>query len=175
MRDSHEQKRADFLFETKNKYDEWFANTRVKHLEEVNKLKDEVASLENRRMDIDNEGQIELQKMVNETMLKEKDLRFKNVIEQIAFDAKADARQSTKAEQQWESTKLERTHWRIDWENQEADYRLKQERAELQVIFDCVTAPVLKHQAYEMLPQCFADRKISFVSRTESDELSNFA
>ena len=108
-------------------------------------------------------------------MLKEKDLRFKNVIEQIAFDAKADARQSTKAEQQWESTKLERTHWRIDWENQEADYRLKQERAELQVIFVCVTAPVLKHQAYEMLPQCFADRKISFVSRTESDELSNFA
>lgn len=75
----------------------------------------------------------------------------------------------------WESTKLERTLWQIDWVNQETDYRLKQERAELQVIFDCVTAPVLKHQAYEMLPQCFADRKINFVCRSDSDELGSFA
>ena len=175
VRDDHEQKRADFHFETKTKYDEWFANKRVKHLEEVNRLKDEIASLENRRLDIDNEGKIEIQRMVNDHKLKEQDLRFKNTVEQIAFDAKADARQNTKAEQQWQSTKLERTHKHIDWANLEADYRLKQERAELQVIFDCVTAPVLKHQAYEMLPQCFADRKISFVCRTESDELSNFA
>lgn len=98
VRDDHEQKRAAFHFETKNKYDEWFANERVKHLVEVNKLKDEIASLANRRMDIENEGKIELQKMVNDHQLREKELRFKNVIEQIAFDAKSDARQNKKAE-----------------------------------------------------------------------------
>ena len=36
---------------------------------------------------------------------------------------------------------------------------------------------MLKHQAYEMLPKCFSERKINFVCRTEDadDALGNFA
>lgn len=117
VRDDHEQRRSVFHFETKNKYDEWYANKRVKHLEDVNKLKDDIATLDNQRADIDNEGKVELAKLDCDSQLKIKDLRFKNILDQIAFDAKGDARQNKRDLAKWESTKLERQYSQIDWQN----------------------------------------------------------
>lgn len=79
--------------------------------------------------------------------------------------------------EKWELDKDAMTHKEIDLQNIEAEYNIKKLRAEAQVIFDCVTADVLRHDAYLTLGDCFKDRAISFVTRDNNpnDAMDAFA